>query len=103
VRYSCETRASVTEIMQRARRHFGPEGVGLQQTATSVLEVTYTSPAGTVEIGIVPAGDCLNEVVVSSQSFDAEAAQFARQLPPSTLVQRVRRAIRSNTRPSTRP
>jgi hypothetical protein len=103
VRYSAETTASVTEIMQRARQWFGPEGAGLRQSSVSMLEATYTGELGSVDISVRPMSGGINEVVIASQSFDAEAANFARDLPRQSLFAHVRRTIRSKIAPRTRP
>jgi hypothetical protein len=103
MRYSGVTTASVSDVQQLARAAFGPQGAGLRQTAVSLTEATFSGPLGEVTVVVNPLGRGLNEVVVASQAFDREAAQFVRDLPRETAARQLWRRLRAKIAPKIKP
>jgi hypothetical protein len=102
MRYSTVTTASVTEIMERARKRFGPSGLGLRVTSMSMLEATFSGEIGNVTVAVQPLGRGKNDVVIASQEFDDEAARFVRDLPRESVGRRLLRGVRSRVGPRPR-
>lgn len=81
MRYSAETRLTVSQLMQRAIDYFGPNGsAGLTITEQGEYRIVFAGGGGYViaEARRAPAG---SRIELEVQEFDREAQTFLGTLP----------------------
>jgi hypothetical protein len=70
-----ESTYSVEEVLERAVKHFGPQGVGLEIEQQTIGAVQLVGAGGHVLVQAAPLFDG-SEVDVQTQEFEYDARQF---------------------------
>jgi hypothetical protein len=79
-RYEGETRLSAPDVMDRAERFFGPQGLGLTRQERGIGNALWEGGGGTVAVTAISA-EHGTRVEVASQAWDRQAQDFVRGLP----------------------
>lgn len=78
MRYSATARGSGREVLQRAVRFFGPDGLGLKVRANLVDSVHFDAPDGFVSITI--SGEDPTRVELTTREYDHHVQRFIREI-----------------------
>lgn len=81
LRMSVGTKLSIEETLDRARRFFGPGGLGLEAREQSPCCITFEGGGGYVTVTIEGQGaGGKNEVVLETREWEYDVRQFARDI-----------------------
>lgn len=103
MRYSVETTATATQVIALARQAFGVDGAGLRMVAVGILDISFSSPAGSIAVVVEPRPGHLNEVIIETRELDREVRAFLTRLPRQSVWRSVTRWLRSKRIPSATP
>ena len=79
MRYQVMTVQTPQEVLERAMRHFGPQGAGLRVTSQNLLGVVFQGGGGYVAVTLQPSAE---ETVVEleTREWDFPVQQFMAQI-----------------------
>jgi hypothetical protein len=79
MRYQVTTKLSPQEALQRALRHFGAQGVGLQPVDQTDTRITFEGGGGHVSIVASPA-EKHTSLEIETREWDYAVRQFMQQV-----------------------
>jgi hypothetical protein len=80
MRYGTETRRDPDEVLEAARRFFGPDSeLGLPEVPGEAGSLTFATETGGVSVTATRSGP-MTEVTVLSREYDSWAERFIRSL-----------------------
>jgi hypothetical protein len=79
VRYQVNTVQTPQEVLERAMRHFGPQGAGVQVTSQNQLWMVFQGGGGHVAVTLQPGAEEL-VVELETREWDFPVRQFMAQI-----------------------
>ena len=80
MRYEVKTVWSPDVVMEQAKRHFGPQGAGLQVTSQNLLGIVFQGGGGYVAVTV--RSEAKHTVVeLETREWDYDVTRFMRRLP----------------------
>ena len=80
MRYEVKTVWTPEAVIEQAKRHFGPQGSGLQVTSQNLLGIVFQGGGGYVAVA-VRSESKRTVVELETREWDFDVTQFMRRLP----------------------
>jgi len=81
IRYGAKTRLAPEGVVAKARKHFGPEGIGLKITNEGSCCISFEGSGGFVKIDVAISDDGKStDVDLQAREWEYEAGRFMKSI-----------------------